>query len=221
MWRMRENRHILFRLSALFVLLFLMPRSSSAAQRSLSPGIVIGVTHVGQDLSHQGIQFRNAHERWQPTAGLSLEWHPFGKKRRRSLLLELLYVQKGSHFDQSVVQGLPGEAGNRDLPTLSVPILAKVGLGGHRGGAYLLVGPSLEILLRDSRDDIYEQFRRTNVGVYFGAGWEHTLSADLRIEAQIRFLQNLLNSFTGSPADYGGLTSAVSRGLFIVSALRF
>ena len=116
------------------------------------------------------------------------------------LITELRYVQRGAVNEQPFTR----ESGPDILGTfrtidrmnyLTVPVLVKIHFNDRVGSPYLVIGPSLELLLNHHsdthlQDQVFDNFKKVEMAGNFGIG----LKSDI-LDVEIRYNRSMTSSY--------------------------
>jgi opacity protein-like surface antigen len=187
----KNMKHVIV-LSAITLASGITGVSVRAGEVRVGPVAGVSATTVSVDNTEPGIKFDPAA---RLAVGVSAEF-PLGKEL--SLVLEPTYMGKGTKLKES---GSSDGGGSTDirLNYVEIPVLMKVGLGGHGARPYLIGGPTLGLrtsaksVVEGSTEDIKDQVRSTDFGVAFGGGVEIPVGkARVSLEGRYHLgLQNL------------------------------
>ena len=180
-----------------------------------------GLYKGGQNLTFTGTELVNTSDIWTFTGGASLEWQP---KRKSSfiLLTEVFYIEKNSEVsinDPALISESP-EA-TVETSYLSVPIMGKLRTAGQDAGLYFLLGLSFDFML-DHNDVAYaDSLKSFALGVQVGLGFDIPASDYFGFLLEVRYSQDISNSWDGSGDNEFGLSEVKNRGLLFLGGLRF
>ncbi len=180
----------------------------------------VGGGWMGQSLEYEGIQFLDPDRKFWPAGGISVEFSliedsPIG------LEVGALYFQKGFSTEIAEADSAGHIVGRFDLEPkagyLSLPVLLRLQIPAGVVTAHVVAGASMEILLDDDDNEIFEQMDTANLAMHAGAGVEMG-----SVGLTVRYVRDVRNSYNTPPgATLEKVTNDGIIGLFTIALWRW